>query len=437
MKKNVLILGAAGRDFHNFNVFFRDNVEYDVKAFTATQIPNITDRKYPVELAGHLYPDGISIYHEDELPKLIKDLNIDVTVFSYSDVSHETVMHKASQITALGADFWLLGYDKTAIASKKPVISVCAVRTGSGKSQTSRKIVEILQKMGKKVATIRHPMPYGDLREQAVQRFASLSDFTKYHSTIEEMEEYEPYIKMNSFIYAGVDYERILRQAEEEADFILWDGGNNDTPFYKSDFKIVVADPLRPCHEITYHPGETNFRMADVIVINKVESADIEDVFTVRENAMKYNPNAEIVEAASPLIIDDPSKIKGKRVLVVEDGPTLTHGEMDFGAGYIAAKKWGAAEIIDPKPFACGSIKEAYKKYPNLDMIVPALGYSDNQIKELQETINSSDADTVIIGTPVDLNRLFSIRKPTVKVDYILQEIGNPTLEELIKKRFS
>ena len=436
MKRNVLIMGAAGRDFHNFNVYFRDNDEFDVKAFTATQIPNITERKYPFELAGKLYPNGIQIYPEEELTKLINEFKIDVVCFSYSDVSHEYVMHKASEVIAEGADFWLLGYDKTAISSSKPVISVCAVRTGSGKSQTSRKIVKILSNMGKRVVSIRHPMPYGDLRDQIVQRFENISDFEKYKCTIEEMEEYEPYIKMGAIIYAGVDYEKILRQAETEADIILWDGGNNDLPFYKTDFHIVVADPLRPYHEVSYHPGEANIRMADVVIINKIESADLVDIVTVRENIMQVNPKATILEAASPLIVDDPSKIKGKNVIVIEDGPTLTHGEMDIGAGFLAAKMFGASSIVDPKPYAVGSIKDAYEKFPNLDMVVPALGYSEKQLKELEETINNSEADTVIIGTPVDLRRLFTINKQTVKVDYVLQEIGSPNLEDLLKSKF-
>ena len=436
MKRNVLIMGAAGRDFHNFNVYFRDNDEFDVKAFTATQIPNISERKYPFELAGKLYPNGIQIYPEEELTKLINEFKIDVVCFSYSDVPHEYVMHKASEVIAAGADFWLLGYDKTAISSSKPVISVCAVRTGSGKSQTSRKIVKILSNMGKRVVSIRHPMPYGDLRDQIVQRFENISDFEKYKCTIEEMEEYEPYIKMGAIIYAGVDYEKILRQAETEADIILWDGGNNDLPFYKTDFHIVVADPLRPYHEVSYHPGEANIRMADVVIINKIESADLEDIITVRENIMQVNPKATILEAASPLIVDDPSKIKGKNVIVIEDGPTLTHGEMDIGAGFLAAKMFGASSIVDPKPYAVGSIKDAYEKFPNLDMVVPALGYSEKQLKELEETINNSEADTVIIGTPVDLRRLFTINKQTVKVDYVLQEIGSPNLEDLLKSKF-
>jgi len=436
MKRNVLIMGAAGRDFHNFNVYFRDNDEFDVKAFTATQIPNISQRKYPFELSGKLYPNGIPIYQEEELTKLINEFKIDVVCFSYSDVSHEYVMHKASEVIAAGADYWLLGYDKTALSSSKPVISVCAVRTGSGKSQTSRKIVKILSSMGKRVVSIRHPMPYGDLREQIVQRFENISDFEKYKCTIEEMEEYEPYIKMGSIIYAGVDYEKILRQAETEADIILWDGGNNDLPFYKTDFHIVVADPLRPYHEVSYHPGEANIRMADVVIINKIESADLENIITVRENIMQVNPKATILEAASPLIVDDPSKIKGKNVIVIEDGPTLTHGEMDIGAGFLAAKMFGASSIVDPKPYAVGSIKDAYEKFPNLDMVVPALGYSEKQLKELEETINNSEADTVIIGTPVDLRRLFTINKQTVKVDYVLQEIGSPNLEDLLKSKF-
>jgi predicted GTPase len=436
MKRNVLIMGAAGRDFHNFNTFFRDNESYDVKAFTATQIPNIDDRKYPKELAGSLYNNGIKIYPESELNHLIKDLHIDIVVFAYSDQPHEVVMNKASQVNAVGADFWLMGYDKTSIKSTKPVISVCAVRTGSGKSQTSRKIVEILTKMGKKVVAVRHPMPYGNLVEQTVQRFATLDDLKKHKCTIEEMEEYEPYIANNAVIYAGVDYEKILRQAEKEADVILWDGGNNDIPFYKSDLKIVVADPTRPYHEVSYYPGETNIRMADVIIINKEETACMEDINIVRDNCMEINPTAIIIDAASPITVENPDIIRGKRVIVIEDGPTLTHGELSIGAGYIAARKCGAT-IVDPRPYTVGSIKEAYVKYPQIEMIIPALGYSDQQIKELEQTVNNAtDVDAVVIGTPIDLRRIINIKKPSTRVFYDLAEIGTPTLQDILAKMF-
>jgi len=436
MKRNVLIMGAAGRDFHNFNTFFRDNEEYEVKAFTATQIPNIDDRKYPKELAGSLYPKGIKIHPETELNELIKDLKIDVVVFSYSDQPHIVVMNKASQVNAAGADFWLMGYDKTSLKSTKPVVSVCAVRTGSGKSQTSRKIVQILTKMGKKVVAVRHPMPYGNLVEQTVQRFATLDDLKKHKCTIEEMEEYEPYIAMKAVIYAGVDYEKILRQAEKEADIILWDGGNNDIPFYKSDLKIVVADPTRPYHEVSYYPGETNIRMADVIIINKEETACMEDINDVRDNCMEINPKAILIDATSPISMEHPEKIRGKKVIVIEDGPTLTHGELSIGAGYIAARKSGAI-IVDPRPYTVGSIKEAYEKYPQIEMIIPALGYSDEQIHELEKTVNNAkDVDAVIIGTPIDLRRIIDIKKPSYRVFYDLEEIGKPTLEDILTKKF-
>jgi len=432
-RRRIIIMGAAGRDFHNFNVFFRDNENYEVVAFTATQIPNIEGRVYPPELAGKLYPNGIPIYPEEELPELIKKYNVDAVVFAYSDVSHEYVMHRASIVNAAGADFWLMGYNTTALKSRKPVISVCAVRTGCGKSQTSRKVTDILHKYGIKYAVIRHPMPYGDLRKQVVQRFASYEDLDKNDCTIEEREEYEPHIDRGSVVYAGVDYEKILRQAEEEADVILWDGGNNDIPFYKSDFHIVVTDSLRPGHEVSYHPGETNFRMADVIIINKIDSAPPENVETIRNHIREINPKARVIDAVSPIFVEDAEKIYGKRVIVVEDGPTLTHGGMRFGAGFVAARKFGAAEIIDPRPYAVGSIKETYEKYPHLDLILPAMGYGEQQMKELEETINKSDADLVVIGTPIDLRRILKLNKPAVRVKYELQEIGNPTLEDLLK----
>jgi len=431
--KRDIILGAAGRDFHNFNVFFRDNPDYEVVAFTATQIPDIEGRIYPPELAGDLYPNGIPIWSEDDLEKIIKEHDIDIAVFAYSDVSHEHVMHLASRAHAAGADFWLLGPKSTMLKSSKPVIAVTAVRTGSGKSQTSRKVAKILKELGYKVAVIRHPMPYGDLRKQIVQRFATYEDLDKYECTIEEREEYEPHIDYGHIVYAGVDYEKILREAEKEADIILWDGGNNDFPFYEPDLWIVVADPHRPGHELKYHPGETNFRSADVIIINKVETAYPENVQKVRENIEKVNPNAIVIEAASPIFVDKPELIKDKRVLVVEDGPTLTHGGMKYGAGYVAAKKFGAKEIIDPRPYAVGSIVETYRKYPHLDVILPAMGYGKKQIKELEETINRADADVVVIGTPIDLRRILNINKPAVRVRYELEEIGQPKLYDILK----
>ncbi len=436
MRKKVLIMGAAGRDFHNFNVFFRDNEEYEVVAFTATQIPDIAGRKYPAELAGKLYPDGIPIYHEDELEELIKKHKIDFVVFSYSDVAHEYVMNRASRAMAAGASFMLLGPEHTMIKSTKPVFSVCAVRTGSGKSQTTRKVAEILKKLGKKTVVIRHPMPYGDLTKQVVQRFASHEDLDRHNCTIEEREEYEPHIDRGNVVYAGVDYEKILRQAEQEADVILWDGGNNDFPFFKPDLHIVVADPHRPGHEVTYHPGETNLRMADVIIINKVETAYPEDIQVVRENARSANKHATIIEAASPIFVEDHDKIKGKRVLVIEDGPTLTHGEMAYGAGYVAAEKYGASEIVDPRPYAIGSIKETYEKYSQLEVILPAMGYSPKQLKELEDTINAVPADLVIVATPINLGKILKINKPYVRVKYELQEIGKPDLEDIISEFF-
>jgi len=433
-RKRVVILGAAGRDFHNFNTFFRDNPEYEVVAFTATQIPDIEGRIYPPELAGELYPNGIPIWSEDDLEKIIKEHDIDIVVFAYSDVSHEHVMHLASRAHAAGADFWLLGPKSTMIKSTKPVVAVTAVRTGCGKSQTSRKVAQLLQEMGYKVVAIRHPMPYGDLRKQVVQRFATFEDLDKYECTIEEREEYEPYIERGMVVYAGVDYEKILREAEKEADIILWDGGNNDFPFYVPDLWIVVTDPHRPGHELKYHPGETNFRAADVIIINKIDTANRDDIQKVRESIEKVNPNAIVIEAASPIFVDKPELIKGKRVLVVEDGPTLTHGGMRYGAGYVAAKKFGAKEIIDPRPYAVGSIVETYKKYPHLDVILPAMGYGKKQIKELEETINRADADVVIMGTPVDLRRFMNLNKPAVRVKYELEEIGYPKLKDILKE---
>ena len=432
----TLIMGAAGRDFHNFNVFFRDNPDYEVVAFTATQIPDIEGRTYPSELAGPRYPKGIPIYAESDLVKLIPEKQVDQVVFAYSDVPHEYVMHKASIVLAAGADFRLMGLKATQVKSTKPVVSVCAVRTGSGKSQTTRRVSLILRKMGYKVAAIRHPMPYGDLTKQVAQRYADYSDLDRYECTIEEREEYEPHLDNGVLVFAGVDYERILRMAEKEVDIVLWDGGNNDFPFYVSDFQIVVADPHRPGHELSYHPGETNARSADVFVINKVDTAAAENVIKVRENLRLVNPNAIVIEAASPLFVDDPSAIRGKRVLVVEDGPTLTHGEMSYGAAWVAARRFGAAEIVDPRPFAVGSIKATYAKYPTTGAVLPAMGYGDHQTRELEETINRSDADLVLIGTPIDLNRIIKITKPSQRVRYELQEIGHPTLEDLLKAKF-
>jgi predicted GTPase len=428
-------MGAAGRDFHNFNVSFRENPGYEVVAFTATQIPDIEDRTYPAELAGGRYPGGIPIYPEQDLARLIKEKQADEVVFAYSDVPHEYVMHKASAIMAAGADFRLMGLKSTQIKSTKPVVSVCAVRTGSGKSQTSRRVVKILKSMGYRVAAIRHPMPYGDLVRQAVQRYASYDDLEKFDCTIEEREEYEPHLDNGVIVYAGVDYERILRQAEQEVDVILWDGGNNDFPFYRSDLNIVVADPHRPGHEVTYHPGETNARIADVFVINKVDSASADAVIRVRENLVEINPSAIVIEAASPLFVDNPAEIRGKRVLVVEDGPTLTHGDMAFGAGYLAARRYGAAEIVDPRPYAIGTINATFEKYPKTGKVLPAMGYGSKQIKELEETINAAEADLVIIGTPIDLNRVVRMNKPSQRVRYELQEIGKPTLEDVLKAR--
>ena len=432
----TLIMGAAGRDFHNFNTFYRDNADYEVAAFTATQIPNIEGRKYPPELAGVNYPEGIPIYPESELIRLIDDLDIEQVVFAYSDVPHEYVMHKASEVLAAGADFQLLGPGKTEIKSTKPVVAVCAVRTGSGKSQTTRRVSILLRDMGYKVAAIRHPMPYGDLVAQAVQRFAEYADLDKHDCTIEEREEYEPHIDNGVLVYAGVDYERILRQAEGEADIILWDGGNNDLPFYTPDLHIVVADPHRPGHELTYHPGETNARAADLFVINKVDTAAAEDVMVVRQNLHQLNPSAIVIEAASPLFVDDPSAIRDKRVLVVEDGPTLTHGEMAYGAGWVAARRFGAAEIVDPRPYAVGSILETYRKYPNTGEILPAMGYGDEMMHELEQTINNADVEMVVIGTPINLAGLLKINKPSQRVRYELQEIGQPTLAEILQEKF-
>ena len=433
-KIKVIIMGAAGRDFHNFNVYFRNNDAYEVVAFTATQIPGIEGRTYPPELAGPNYPNGIPIYPEEELPRLIREFDVDQVVFAYSDVSHEYVMHKASVALANGADFRLMGPKTTMLKAKVPLVSVCAVRTGSGKSQTSRQVAKILRSKGLKVVVIRHPMPYGDLREQICERFASYEDLDKYKCTIEEREEYEPHIDNGIIVYAGVDYGEILREAEKEADVIVWDGGNNDLPFYKSDLHIVVADPHRAGNELTYYPGETNLRMANVVIINKVDTADPKNVEAVKENIRMVNPNAKILEAASPITADRPELIKEKKVLVIEDGPTLTHGNMPYGAGAIISKKLGASEIVDPRPYAVGSIKETYKKYTHLGAILPAVGYGERQIAELKETIDKTPCDTVVIGTPIDLRRVMTIDKPTVRVKYELKVLGPTTLEQILEE---
>ncbi len=436
MPVKTLIMGAAGRDFHNFNTFFRGNQEYQVVAFTATQIPDIEGRLYPPELAGSLYPKGIPIRAESELPELIKEHGVEQVIFAYSDVPHEYVMHKASLVNAAGADFRLMGTRLTQIKSSKPVVSVCAVRTGSGKSQTTRRVSLILREMGYKVAAIRHPMPYGNLVAQEAQRFADYDDLDEYECTIEEREEYEPHLDNDVIVFAGVDYEKILRQAEKEVDIVLWDGGNNDFPFYVSDLQIVVADPHRPGHESRYYPGETNARMADVFVLNKVDTADPDAVIQVRENLRNLNPDAVQIEAASPLFVDDPGAILGKRVLVIEDGPTLTHGEMAYGAGYVAARRFGAAEIVDPRPFAVKSIAATYRKYPKTGPILPAMGYGVAQMKDLEATIKAADVDLVIVGTPIDLTRVIKLDKPYQRVRYELQEIGRPTLTDILMKKF-
>ena len=429
----TIIIGAAGRDFHNFNVIYRDNEIYDVVAFTATQIPNIAGRKYPAALAGKLYPNGIPIYEEKELEELIQRHQVDEVVFSYSDVTYQHVMSLGSRASKAGAHFKLLSASRTMIKSTKPVISICAVRTGSGKSQTCRKVARLMQNMGFKVAAIRHPMPYGDLEAQKVQRFASIEDLQKNRCTIEEMEEYEPHIVNGTIIYAGVDYKAILDQAEKEADIILWDGGNNDTPFYTPDLSIVVADPLRVGNELSYYPSETNLRMADLVIINKVDSADPQSVFALRENIRKVNKKAHIMEAASPVDVEQSELITGKRVLVIEDGPTLTHGEMKFGAGTVAARKFGASEIVDPRPYCTGEIKKTFESYPGIGVLLPAMGYSDKQVKDLEETINKVPCDTVIIGTPINLKRIIKMNKPAVRVFYDLEEIGSPDLSAILR----
>ena len=426
-------MGAAGRDFHNFNVYFRKNDHYEVVAFTAAQIPKIENRIYPPELAGPLYPQGIRIYPEEELPTLIRKLNVDQVVLAYTDLSHLTVMNKASLVLACGADFWLMGPKSTMLESSLPVISVCAVRTGCGKSQTTRKICRILREKGLRVVVIRHPMPYGDLRKQVCQRFADYEDLDRYNTTIEEREEYEPHIDQGDVVYAGVDYEKILREAEKEADVIVWDGGNNDFPFYRPDLHIVLVDPHRPGHELTYYPGETNVRMADVVIINKIDTAKPDHVEETISNVKKLNPEATVIKAASPLTVENPELIRDKRVLVVEDGPTLTHGGMSYGVGIIAARKYAAKEIVDPRPYAVGSIREVFRNYPQIGSLLPAMGYSPEQIRELKETIEAVDCDSVIIGTPIDLRRFLKINKPTVRIKYDIQEIGKPDLEEALE----
>ena len=431
-KSKVIIMGAAGRDFHNFNVYFRNNDAYEVVAFTATQIPGIEARSYPAELAGPKYPKGVPIYPEEMLSKLIKEHDVDQVVFAYSDVSHEYVMHRASLVLANGADFRLLGPKSTMLEAKIPVVAVCAVRTGSGKSQTARQVAKILRSRELRVAVIRHPMPYGDLRKQVLQRFASYEDLDKYNTTIEEREEYEPHIDNGILVYAGVDYEKILIEAEKEADVIVWDGGNNDWPFYNADLNIVVADPHRAGHELAYHPGETNLRMADVVVVNKVDTADPQKVKEVKENIKTVNPTATVLEAASPITADRPELVMGKKVLVIEDGPTITHGSMPYGAGTVFAKNFGAAEIIDPRPYAIGSIKEAYRKYPHMGALLPALGYSGKQIAELKKTIDQTPCEVVVIGTPIDLRRLITIKQSTVRVKYELKVLGPVSLDNIL-----
>lgn len=425
-------MGAAGRDFHNFNVFFKDNEDYEVVAFTATQIPNIADRKYSSELAGKLYPDGIPIYDEKELTELIKNYKVDEVIFSYSDVSHEYVMHKASRVQAAGASFVIMGAEQTMLKSKLPVIAVCAVRTGCGKSAATRRICQILKEAGKKVVVIRHPMPYGDLVKQNVQRFETYQDLALHDCTIEEMEEYEPHIEQGTVVYAGVDYEAVLRKAEDEADIIIWDGGNNDLPFYKPDVHVTLVDPHRPGHEVTFYPGETNLILADIVIISKEEFADVENIIKVKNNIKKTNPTASIVDATLYITVENLEIIKGRRVLAVEDGPTVTHGGMTYGAAVMAARKYGTSILVDPRPFATGSIKEIFKKYPGIDNLLPAMGYGRKQIRELEETINRTDCDAVIIGTPIDLGKIIKINKPIVRAKYELQEISKPDLRDII-----
>jgi len=434
-KIEVIIMGAAGRDFHNFNVYFRDNSNYEVAAFTATQIPDIAGRKYPAELSGPLYPEGIPIYPEEELPDLIRGKQIDQVILAYSDLPHQYVMDKASIVLAHGADFRLMGPKSTMLKSNLPVVSICAVRTGCGKSQTTRKVTDILKEKGYKIAVIRHPMPYGDLREQIWQRYENYADLDRYNCTIEEREEYEPHLDRGNILYAGVDYQEILTRAEKDVDIIVWDGGNNDLPFYKPDLHIVVTDPHRAGHEMTYYPGEANLRMADVVVMNKIDTADLDKINLLRENIHLLAPEAILIEAASPLTVDNSELIRGKKVLVVEDGPTLTHGGMKYGAGVVAAQKYGAKEIVDPRPYAIGTIKDTYTKYPEIGTLLPAMGYGKKQIRELEDTINAVDCDIVIIGTPIDLSRIIKINQKSIRVKYELQEIGKPNLEEVLSQK--
>jgi predicted GTPase len=436
--QRILIAGAAGRDFHDFNTLFRDNTATEVVAFTATQIPNIERRNYPPSLAGSRYPQGIPIYPETCLEELIHDLAVDQVVFSYSDVSHEYVMHLASRVLAAGADFRLLTPHHTMLKSSKPIVSICAVRTGCGKSQTARHVVQLLHELGyERVIAVRHPMPYGYLAAQAVQRFTSYEDMDKHDCTIEEREEYEPYVEMGAVIYAGVDYAAILHEAEQEADVIVWDGGNNDVPFFAPDFHLVVVDPHRPGHELRYHPGETNLRMATAVLINKIDTADYANILQVQQNIQQANPNAVILQGASPVMVDEPTAVRGRRVLVIEDGPTLTHGEMTYGAGIIAARALGAAEIVDPRPYAVRSIAATFAKYPHTGSLLPAMGYGNEQIADLEETINNTPADLVLIATPIDLGRLIKIHTPWQRVHYSLQEIGQPTLKEVLQAQLS
>jgi len=437
-KKNILIIGSAGRDFHNFNMYFKDNEGYNVVGFTGSQqIPGITEKKYPAELAGNLYPEGIPIYAEEQLPRLIKELNVDDCVFSYSDVSYQHVMGVGAIVNAAGANFVMLGPRDTMLKSKKPVIAVCAVRTGCGKSQTSRRVIELLVERGLKVVAVRHPMPYGDLIAQRVQRFAELGDMEKHNCTIEEMEEYEPHIVRGNVLYAGVDYQAILKAAEEDpkgCDVIIWDGGNNDFPFFNPDLMVTVADPHRPGHEVLYYPGEICLRIADVVVINKIDSAHPENVQEVRENIARINPDATVVDAVSPIQVDNPDVIKGKRVLVIEDGPTLMHGEMRYGAGTVAAQRYGATELVDPRPYTVGSITEAFQHYPHIGTLLPAMGYGKQQLKELEVTINKVDCDAVVVATPINLSSTIDIKKPNTRVYYELQEIGMPNLCEILSE---
>jgi predicted GTPase len=435
MVEKVVIMGAAGRDFHNFNVYFKDNKRYNVIAFTAAQIPDIAGRLYPPELSGNLYPEGIPIHPEGELAGLIRKHEVDLVAFSYSDVPHVEVMHKASLAMAEGADFILIGAPYTMLKSKKPVVAVCAVRTGCGKSQTTRRVCEIVKGLGKKAVVVRHPMPYGDLRNQIIQRYSTYEDFEKHQCTIEEREEYEPLVEQGIVVYAGIDYGQILKAAEKEADVVIWDGGNNDTPFYKPDLHIVLFDPHRAGHELLYYPGETNMIMADIAIINKVDSAPAQKVWQVRKNIEKYAPAAEIVLAESSLVVKNPEMIQGKRVLVIEDGPTLTHGEMPFGAGVVAAETFKAAEIVDPRPFAQGSLKEIYSVYPHIGNVIPAMGYTPDQISDLEKTIDKADCDLVVFATPIHLPLVLKIKKPTLRVRYEYQDHGSPTLAQLISAR--